>query len=751
MPLSAAELALLRSHLASLVADVAALVADTPAPVNVASSGGGSSGSALVGMQGQAVGGSGGGAVSVTPSPPPPSGLGDIISKPINMAKTLMMAGFMAAPVGYDPGRYERQQSPCILRGNSALFRATTNNFAAGGVRVPFGAATTLTLLFDDKPVATQNVLAMDSNVLFSVDLTNIAEGWYRTSVSGLDATWSVLDYAAYVLKGTVAQPQTKMPVVTGSYTLAMMGAPYTHKFAWVPAQFTPTIMPLAPRECPAFSDIPKRTNLVLTQVVHGRFGDTYRPCVTKEGLLVSANKQPYMFFDFQQPKPIMPLLDGPRGRGTLFCATHLEIGIAAPTAAESDGVTGLIPNIYFTDPWRVGKVRASGEVVTLAGWRHKDVPQFWGDPINAELVGDWSSIPVARRGFNELWGLAWRIPGIDYAHAVIPTEKLMHPHKSDGPGPHGVQAFAADQRTVMPNGKGRLVKLQFDPLSHYTPPVVTEFHGDGWNQCFDVVSNGNVNPVQGAAIVSDADFRLWASDRMGHRIRVFDMNANEVETWTGIPQPEGLALFERADGLWLYYTSTVRAGATEGGGIINFYIRRRHTVTKEDVLIVDCKATIPYFINNNTLLGKIAVSDGTFGPRGMIAYTTWSNSYYGYPILLDGDTGAMIDFLTVKQYVDAPPRGIGTPGQTYTSAAGIGSGRMVYSTACDGLTMISHFLPTDTVLPAAVALGEKEWHDNGYIQTHGHYGMGQYGLPLPWGKSENIDAFLTAHGHTRA
>jgi hypothetical protein len=741
VPLSPAQLGALKATAASLQAQVDALVADAPqVNAGVAGSGGSANGGALVGMQGGSVGGSGGGAVSVVPpSPPPVSGLGDIVSKPVNMARTLMMQGFMAAAPGYDPGRYDRQQYVCILTGASALFRATPNNFAAGGAKLAFGVAATLTLLFDDKPVATQNVLATDTSVLFTVDLTNVAEGWYRTSVSGLDGTWTVLDYAAYVMKGATALPQTRMPVVTGSYTLENVKQ---HQFAWVPARYSPTIMPLVPRDCPAFSEVPRRANLVITQLVHGRFGDTYRPSVTKEGVLVTANKQPYNFFDFQQPKPLMPLLDGARGKGSLFCATHLEVGKCAPTLAEGAAL-GPIDNTYFTDPWRVGKVRETGEVVTLAGWRHAGLPQLWSDPPNAELVGDWSAIPVARQGFQELWGMAWRIPAIDYAAAPIATEKNLRPHVS------GVQAFVSDQRRVMPNGIGRIVNLQFSPTSHAAPPVVTEFNGDGWNQCFDVVGNGH--QVHGQTPVSDADFRLWASDRMNHRIRVLGFDGKVIEEWTGIPQPEGLALFERADGLWLYYTSTVRAGGAERGSILNFYIRRRHTVTKEDVLIVDCKARFGYYINDNTLLGKIAISDGTFGPAGMIALATWSNIYYGYPILIDGETGAFIDWLKTTQYVDPPIKGMGNPGQTYTSAVGIGNGRMVYSTACDGLQMVSKALPTDTVWPASVAAGEKEWHDEGWIQPYGHYGASHYGLPLPWAKlNQNKTDFLTHHGHTK-
>lgn len=662
------------------------------------------------------------------PPPPPPvdPGLGVIVSKTMNMAKVLVLPGFMASV-----NRYDRQQYNCILKGTSAQYTAFTNNFTAGGTSVAFGASFTLSLLFDGVVVATKAVISTDRSVAFTVDLTNIAEGWYKATVTGLDATWSVADYGVYVLKGATAAPQTKMPVVTGSYTMAQVP---NHHFSWVPAQCNPTVMPLVPRDCPAFTALPKRANLVITQLVHGRFGDTYRPSVTKEGVVVTANKQPYNFYDFQQPIPIMPLLDGPRGEGSLFCPTHIEVGKCAPTAAEGAAL-GPIDNTYFCDPWRVGKVRENGDVVTLAGWRHASLPQYWGDPQNAELVGDWSAIPVERRGFHELWGMAWRIPAIDYTAAPIASERGLKPHVS------GVQVFVSDERRVMPNGVGRIVKLQFSPTSHSAPPVVTEFHGDGWANCFDVVGNGN--QIHGQTPVSDADFRLWASDRYNNRIRVLGFDGTVLEDWP-VPQPEGLALFERADGLWLYYTSTY---PISGGR--NFQIRRRHTVTKQDVLITDrlTNPDLAYYFNNNALNGKIAVStDGTFGPKGMIALATWSNSYYGYPMLFDGETGAFIDWLANSPVT----KGMGGPGMTYTSAAGFGNGRMIWGTACDGLIMASQALATDTVWPSTVAAGEKEWHDNGYIQVHGHYGFGHSGLPLPWGQSANIDAFLTAHGHTK-
>src|SRR4029450_8804785 len=97
------------------------------------------------------------------------------------------------------------------------------------------------------------------------------------------------------------------------------------------------------------------------------------------------------------------------------------------------------------------------------------------------------------------------------------------------------------------------------------------------------------------------------------------------------------MALF---DG-WLYY-----------GSVLTKSIRKINLTTGENVLIADPTvkaANFAYYIDDNSRYMKIAVSDGSFGPRGMIAYTTWSNRNFGYPNLIDGTTGAAIDFLTLK------------------------------------------------------------------------------------------------------
>jgi hypothetical protein len=131
-----------------------------------------------------------------------------------------------------------------------------------------------------------------------------------------------------------------------------------------------------------------------------------------------------------------------------------------------------------------------------------------------------------------------------------------------------------------------------------------------------------------------------------------------------------------------------------------------------------------------------------------MVGICTWSNSYYGYPILIDGENGTLLNWLGSSQ---RGQKGLTTLGQTYTSAVGFGNGRMIWGTACDGLFQASKALPSDTVWPDAVAEGAKQWKARGYLLTHNYYGMGHYGLPLPWGVTPEIDAFLQHHGHTRA
>ena len=137
--------------------------------------------------------------------------------------------------------------------------------------------------------------------------------------------------------------------------------------------------------------------------------------------------------------------------------------------------------NVYFIESWRIGKVTPDGTVVTLAGYRHKDIASYWNDPTSAELVGDWSSIPPARRGFAQPWGMAWdpRTLVINEQVAPIPSENNEKPHVL------GPTLYVSDTY------RNRVLKIAYSATAHGIPPKITEFV-TGLNEPWDVIAGGH-------------------------------------------------------------------------------------------------------------------------------------------------------------------------------------------------------------------------------------------------------------------
>jgi hypothetical protein len=168
----------------------------------------------------------------------------------------------------------------------------------------------------------------------------------------------------------------------------------------------------------------------------------------------------------------------------------------------------------------------------------------------------------------------------------------------------------------------------------------------------------------------------------------------------------------------------------------------RKRDVNGSDLLHVALGSAI----DGNSLFSKIAFSDGSFGPRGMMGLVTWSGNGFGYPILYHPNG---------TRYAGYPFPGASGPGlpwqisSAYPSAIAFGHERMVFGTVQEGIRVHSMVLPTDTDLgtPAYLA-GKKKWRDLGYHLTHGHDGFGFFGLQQPWGDPD-IDVYLKTHGHT--
>lgn len=638
------------------------------------------------------------------PPPPPPPVITTITRIPLtNAAKAVCFSGWLNFP-----NRYQRFENATIVSAQSPTVTVLTCNFTSGGSAVPFGAPLTLQLKFDGIVVDTRTVAANATSVTFAPDRTLVPEAWYMATVAGLDPTWMVLDFGVYVLKGAVAQPHSRMPVVIGSYS--GVNHQQDHMWAWVPTVHQPRMVPYTRTSFPDIPTVPTRMDVVFSALVVPRDDDMYRPLITKEGIWTTTNKQNYFFSDFEQPVPILPMLDGPRGKGSVIAPSHLEIGNAAPNGS-------LRGNVYFLESWRAGKILPDGTVVTLFGYRHKDMASYWADPTSAELIGDWSSIPASRRGLSQPWGMVWdpRTLVIDETAAPIPTENNEKPHTLPP------VLFVTDTY------RNRVLKVTYSNIAHGIPPKVDEFI-TGLNQ-----------PWKIAAIPVAGGYELVLSDRKNNSIKFFDMDTGAfLRQWT-VTQPEGLAF---QDG-WVHYTSVVTKSW-----------RKRNVATGQDVLVSDVNTPgsgIGFRIDGNSRYMDLCLSDGTFGPRGMAGIQSWSNSGYGMPMLLDPTTGAQINYQT-------PPngwtvvKGLNIESywtHSYGAAAAIAHGRMVFGTAEEGLHVVSKALPTDFVVDhAKYNAGAQEYMNKGYVLIHGPAGYGYFGLALPWGESANMDYFLQVNGH---
>lgn len=621
-----------------------------------------------------------------------------------------------------DLSRYTRAQGIMRLQGADAKVRIIGFSTAAGGVYRPFSGGT-YSLLIDGVQTATVTPAAGASVADFQVDATALAIGWHELRVVPSIHGESCLPYFALVVRDGAAAGSDYTPVARGSYWLSLH--PPLYHWGKAPATYNPTPRPLPARSPVAFSTWLPSAELNVEQLVPLRFGDTHRACMTIEGALTSFANQPYHWATLIAKLPGVPLLDGPRGVGTVCMATHVEVGMAAPPSL------GFVNNTYFCDPWRFGKVRADGTVVTLAGYRHKSIAAHWqnwknpnpGDPSFLELVGDWSAIPVERHGFRELWGMAWdeRTFVTNEAADPIAAEKGLKPHIT------GIVVFLADSQN------NRVCKLEFSPVSHAAPPKITEFI-TGILDPWDVVCAEGV---------------LYVSERQSHRIAAYDATSGvllrvvvqgqplaridavrEVQRLASLDAcraaiavaPEGLFL---QDG-WLYWASKAQA-----------QVKRVSLATGA----VEFVRTI--LTDDNTKFAKIALSDGTFGPRGLVAVAQWSNRDYGWAQI---STEAYVWGLGYDSYMG---KLAGQNAQfVYATSVGFGGGQMIVGGVNEGLLRVSKKMPGDAVASKAAKDGASEYVTQGLDLLHGAGGHGYYGIPLPWGVSENIDAFLAHHGH---
>lgn len=656
------------------------------------------------------------------PAEDPPAKQEALARTPIPLTNLLLIT------THHRSSRYERFQNSVTLVGQTAKISFHCFDFVSGGKEQPMTGEYRLLVNGEERA----KVTCVNAKVgTFQLDLTPLPDQtWLRLEVLGAGIT---VPWVVFLNRGGAqVENPPPAPVVSGSYEWVKHGA--ESFIGAIPSAFRPTELPLALREHPpvAVGDA-----LVRTNVAPSRGGTIRRLVRNKYGAVSTFNRQAYFFSDLIAKTPRMPLLDGPRGRGTITMPTHV--------------MPGRGDKFYCCEPWRFTRIHADGYVHTLAGWRHRQEgetpPTGWGsyaaeEPQDMEFVGQWdASVPAERRQFRELWGNAWwqRSTETDESAAELPPEPghsdvWQKPHKI------GVRSFLADSQM------DRVVALQFSPIIHGAPAISEFWRGP---DCWDVVSTGldtiaiserqanrivEVHAGTGEllrVIVQGPAYGSLAAVQQQNR---FVIRSATLDACRSVPclLPEGLSVMDR----WLYWGSVAQAE-----------IRRIHLDTGEIQTVARPK------LDNNSNFIKLAVSDGTFGPRHTVFSTSWTVMTNGWPEAFvpqaDG-TWKKWNYATIAAGSPNTGRAKSWAPVSYGSAVGVGEGRLIFGSAAEGLVAMSRALPADEAVDIAkYKTGAAEYAR--WEPTHGDCGFGFAGLPLPWGESAALDYYLSAQGHRRA
>lgn len=643
---------------------------------------------------------------TIGPGPGGPTTITEVHSSQVNMASLLMFRLY------HDSSRYERFNRLVEMTGATFRLEFLRQDLAAGGVILPLAGV--YSLMADGQVLQTITLPAGSMAGAFTLTLDD-AQRWRVFSIVG-SAAESTVPFPMVVNKSGAPFTPTEYYICTGSYDLTHE-SPGRHRIYKVtPAAFTPRVLPLAPRECPPFADATPRASLYMESVVPVRRSNIFRPNVNAHGIISTANKQSYFWSDMIRKIPNIPLLDGPRGDGCLSMPTHLQVGH-----------TG---GCYFTDPWRFGQVTNAGVVRTLVGYRHRKPPAIYRDataydPAELELVGDWSAIPLERRGLHEAWGLAWDQDSLALDPNAAPVNGLQ-PHLNPP------RAFLTDVQN------NRVLLVTFSKNDITAPAVVTEF------------LTGLANPWDVLWVAG----KLYISERTAHRISVWD--AKTKASLGTLVQGANLASLDAGQKMIARAPlNDIRAqpcvgpeGLYHQDGQIFFGSYVMQQVRKVTLSTLFLEVVANPTIDDNSRFVKVALSDGTFGPRGTVFSATWSIANFGMPEAFL-PTGGKWAYYSYSDSILS--RGKGGAWQTlgYTSAVGIGMGRIYTGSSEEGLIRFSKALPTDPAPDyARYKRGRDLYYADGNYLVHGQDGFGWTGAPLPWGKPDK-DYYLGWQGHT--
>jgi hypothetical protein len=629
------------------------------------------------------------------PVPAPPAvAPGAIVRQPIPNSQRIVWPSAWAWSANYQRGTEHIEWQPGAtvrlryLRGRLRELPGVANG--------PFPAHT-YTLMIDGVQVASAAVPegARSWDFVFTAPLT---PGWHALTVGGLRESEQEtgITYFAAVSGGDVGL----VPVVQSSLELSHRGgADYAHAWAWVPV----TAGVARPTPDYTFAPVLTEADMVADLLVPG---DDEVPTILSQrasGTWTSAGYQGY-FWDqaIGLTKSLPHAKDGARGIGTICMPTHIEVGRATQT---EDPASTPRRNTYVCEPRRLVRVSNTGEVVTLAGHRnrtgHSDVPP--------ELVGDWSAIPAARRGFRLLWGMCWD-------SRTLTVDPSLPPVDGRPPHPASPRAYVADSMN------SRVCRVEFDGRSHDTPAKVSEvFTSPGVWDCVE------------------HDGTMLVSLRDQHRVvrvtfdgTILDVVAQRDSSLPGDATVDARHIARLSVGTTLDQARAHATLAPEGLYVLDGLLYIGSNVQRQITVIdLDTKAvvrTIP-LPGSRWHFVKLAVSDGSYGPRGTVFFCTFdiTEGARAYGIKPDGTR-----FLN---------RGSMYGLEGYQFACGVGGGRLIVGGSNYGLLRFRKGARPDEAL---YRQGEREYEAMHGRIMYGPRGVGRFDVPAA---SEALRYYLTANG----
>lgn len=622
-------------------------------------------------------------------------------------------AGYVVfSDYAYTLGTYTRQRNNTLLSGTTHSIEFHGNSLSS--IPIFMLKASGYTLLCDGAAIAHVSVTPLSVSRLsfVNVNFSAIADGWHLLDIEPDDGVENCAPHWVYLAKTGTVGSQAFAPAETGSYGL--FGRGEKHVTTKVPPTITrPQGYPMATRTATPFATAATPDTLYRRDIVPVTAGeDPTHLWTTDEGMRSTISQQAYAWSTFIAAAPTLVVRDGPRGIGTLAGATHLQVARRGGT--------------YFLDTWRFGHITPDGAVRTIAG-KHRL------EDGTTVLEGDWSAIPVERRGLHEPWGFAWDTRSLepqDTSRLLDRGDGVMeHPHLPPGP-----VLFIADAQNR------RTLKLQFEPVVG-SVPVVTEFitnQNDPWDIVFH-------------------DGKLYISERQDDRIAVYDASTGAYIR-TLVSGTPGLVTWPTERTHVLHASiATIRAEPCIGpeglfiqDGFLYFGSAAMEQVRKVD-LTTDAVSVLPITLpESNYKYIKISMSDGTFGPRGTVFVSAWELMQGGMPLayLPDGT-------FWPNRYSESSSASIGVggswSGMNYSTASAVGQGKLLGSSASYGLTELSKAAPGDLVVDyPRYRAGFLQYVIDGHSLVHGPDGFSQFDLPLPWGLSADMDYYLSCHGHAR-